>query len=82
MGLAREMAKRLYETIGVRGTARWATRDMSLDEFRIEELTAYRPTSLTQAMDSLGEVAGKYYEEIEDVDAFVADLRGRGPEDE
>ncbi len=80
--LASKMAQRLYEMIGVRGTARWATSDMSLYEFRIEHLTEYRQTSILEAMESLREVAGKYYEEIEDINAFVAELRGRGPEDE
>ena len=55
---------------------------MKLRQFSIEELTEYRETSLTKAFESLREVAGKYYEEIDDIDAFVADLRGREPEDE
>ena len=80
--LASSMAERLYETIGVRGTGKWESKSLELLEFRIEELTEYRQTSLTEAIESLREVAGKYYEEIEDVNAFVAELRGRGPEDE
>lgn len=80
--LASSMAERLYETIGVRGTGKWESKSLELQEFRIEELTDYRQTSLTEAFESLREVAGKYYEEIEDVNAFVAELRGRGSEDE
>lgn len=80
--LASEMGERLYETIGVRGKGEWKVGSMEIHEFRIEELTKYRQTTLTKAFESLREVAGKYYDEIEDIDAFVADLRGREPEDE
>ena len=80
--LARELAARLYEIIGVRGTASWATSDMSLQDFRIEHLTGYRQTSLTEAFESLRELAEEHYQKIGDIDAFVADLRGREPEDE
>ena len=67
MGLAREMAKRLYETIGVRGRGKWEVGSMKLHDFHIEELTEYRQTSLTNAIESLREVAEKYYEEIDDI---------------
>lgn len=82
MELARAMAERLYEMVGVRGTGKWEATTLGLKEFRVEELTAYRQTTISNAIESLREVAGKYYEEIEDVNAFVADLRGRGPEEE
>ncbi len=80
--LAREMATRLYEIIGVRGKGVWEVGSMELRDFKIEQITEYRQTSLTKAFESLREVTEKYYVEIEDVNAFVADLRGRGPEDE
>ena len=80
--LAQEIAKHLYKIIGVRGSAKWEVETMKLCSFCIEELTEYRQTSLTEAFESLSEVAAKHYADLEDVDAFVADLRGRGPEDE
>ena len=76
------MAKRLYDVIGVRGTAKWNTTEFRPVEFTVEHLSEYRQASILEAMESLREVAGKYYEEIEDINAFVAELRGRGPEDE
>lgn len=80
--LASKMAKRLYDVIGVRGTAKWNTTEYRPVEFTVEHLSEYRQASILEAMESLREVAGKYYEEIEDINAFVAELRGRGPEDE
>lgn len=75
--LAREIAQHLYKTIGVRGSAKWEVETMKLHSFCIEELTPYRQTTLTEAFDSLSEVAAKHYADLEDVDAFVADLRGQ-----
>lgn len=80
--LAREMARRLYETIGVRGRGKWDVKNMRLREFYIEGLTEYRQTSITSAIESLREVTEEHYQSIEDIDAFVADLRGREPENE
>ena len=80
--LAQEIAKHLYKTIGVRGSASWEAETMKLHSFCIEELTEYRQTSLTEAFDSLSEVAAKHFADLEDVEAFVAELRGGGPEDE
>lgn len=80
--LASSMAHRLYDVIGVRGTAKWSIAEYKPVAFTVEQLTEYRQTSLTEAFDSLSEVAAKHYADLEDVNAFVADLRGRGPEDE
>ena len=77
--LAQEIARHLYRMIGVRGVARWEVETMKLHSFCIEELTEYRQTSLTEAFDSLSEVAAKHYADLEDVEAFVAGLRGREP---
>ncbi|MDE0610587.1 MAG: hypothetical protein OXH77_11855 [Anaerolineaceae bacterium] len=80
--LASKMAKRLYDVIGVRGTAKWNIADNVPEHFTVEQLMEYRQTSLLKAMQSLREVAGEHYKEIEDVNAFVAELRGRGEQDE
>lgn len=74
--IARELGQRLYSVVGVKGKARWNTRDMSLDYFLIEELTPYTPKSITQAVEALQRTASKYYEAVDDIDALVADARG------
>lgn len=72
--LASRIAPFLYQRIGVRGVARWDTRDMSLAEFRIEELTPYRQKSIKIAFDNLRELAGQHFDSSEDL---AAELRGR-----
>ncbi|MCY4527050.1 MAG: hypothetical protein OXB89_10650 [Anaerolineaceae bacterium] len=76
--LAKEMAERLYKVVGVKGTGKWEAASKRLLAFRIDELTAYRETSITEAFESLRDISGKYYDEIDDVNAFITDLRGRG----
>lgn len=80
--LASNMAHRLYEVIGVRGNAKWNVAEYKPVEFTVNSLMDYQQTSILQAMESLGKVAGEYYRGIEDINEFVADLRGRGIQDE
>jgi len=75
ISLAKRMSPLLYQRIGVRGIAQWDTRDMSLYEFRIEELSPYRQKSVRESFDRLREVAGHYFDESDDFD--IADLRGK-----
>lgn len=74
--IARQLGARLYEMVGVRGTAQWDIRDLSLQYFVIEELTPYESTSLNKALDTLAELAAHHYETVPDIEALVSDLRG------
>jgi hypothetical protein len=82
LALARTMAKFLYERVGVSGVAQWDIRNMSLYEFRIEELLDYRQTPVKEAMNHLRDAIGDYYDDIEDVEAYIAELRGNDELDE
>lgn len=73
--VARQLGTRLYSEIGVRGTARWDLRDMSIVFFRIDELLSYKETNLTEAIEHLAELASPYFEAIDDLDTYFADLR-------
>jgi hypothetical protein len=79
--LARQLGQRLYSWVGLWGTAKWRSNDLSLQEFRVEQVTQYEDTPLTQAMASLSEAAGEYFEGIEDVQRYVSELRGASEED-
>ena len=77
MELASKIAQRLYEIIGVRGISTRVSSDLSLINFKVLELTDYRQAPLLEAFDSLKDVAGKYYEQIPNIDSFIDELRGR-----
>lgn len=64
--LARQIAQRLYQQIGVRGIAEWNITDMSLQKFYVEELTPYRKTKLDDALDALYEIVGQDLEKLWD----------------
>jgi hypothetical protein len=75
LDLARKIARRLYDTIGVTGTVTWDLRDMSVHDFRISELLEYEDTPPTQAFKSLSDLIGDYYEGV-DVEKLIRDIRG------
>jgi hypothetical protein len=64
--LAISMAARLYQSIGVRGTATYDEQDKTLASFHIEELLPYRDAA--DAFKGLVEIVGNYYDRLEDYD--------------
>ena len=75
---ARQLGARLYRSVGVRGQADWDVSDMSLQYFLVEDVVPYTESSLEQALTSLYDLAGSAFREIDDIDAFVSDIRGHG----
>ena len=80
--LACALASRLYERIGVRGIASWDMSENKLSKFKITELTPYRKKSLTEAFDALRNLAEPHYRDIEDIGAFVAEMRGQDEDEQ
>ena len=68
--VARQLGKRLYSEIGVKGLARWDLRDMSLTFFRIDEMLDYEAKPVAEALDNLYSLAGQHFEAIDDVEAL------------
>lgn len=60
------MAARLYQSIGVRGTAAYDPRDRSLRAFHIEELLPYRDEPSKDTFQGLAEIVGRYYNRIDE----------------
>ncbi len=63
------MAARLYQSIGVRGTAVYDPRDHTLRAFHIEELLPYRDSGSTardrDTLNGLANIVEKYYDRID-----------------
>lgn len=72
--LAIQLAARLYQSIGVRGTATYDEESKTLSSFHIEELLAYRDAS--DAFKGLVEIVGNFYDRIEDYDSSFDELDG------
>ena len=75
--VARELGQRLYETVGVRGRARWNIYDMGLVDFTVEEVLPYRTGLLLDNLTTLRNMVGEHLEEIDDIDTYTRNLRGQ-----
>lgn len=73
--LAREIAKHLYEEIGVRGLATWEVSGPRIVDMEAYELLPYRRTSPKEAIQALQESAGKDWGKIADPEEFLRKLR-------
>ena len=76
IGLASQLGSLLYQLVGLDGDARWDTQNFEIEDFRVTGITDYRDTPLIEAFRSLSEISDYYYSDVEDVVAYVAELRG------
>jgi hypothetical protein len=79
--LARQLATKLYQVVGLRGIAQWDAQTFELDELEVEEVIDYVPIPVSEAFEGLSNLIGKYYADIDDVEDYVANLRDKSPED-
>ena len=74
--LARKLGERLYLWAGLSGLATIDSDSLEILDFRVDTITDYEGnSSLITAFNQLKELAGKYYEDIRDVEKYVSDLR-------
>lgn len=73
--LARSLAARLYERVGVEGHAVWRSPEYQIIDFVIESLLPYRKTSLSEALRALAEAAGPHAWEGDDAAEALQLLR-------
>lgn len=79
--LAKQLGEKLYSWVGLRGTGKWASKDLTLKEFVGEGISSYEDTPVSEAMAELSQMVGHYFAEVEDVEQHVSELReGYGEE--
>ena len=76
--LAKELAKSLYETVGLAGIATWESNSYKILAFNAEEIIPYRHENLLSAFATLRRAVGGAFDDIEDVEEHVMALRGGG----
>lgn len=74
--MARKLGKRLYEGVGIRGLAHWDTQTLKVESFEVYELTDYEEINLVDAFAEVREAVGDAFDHIDDVNAFVSEIRG------
>ena len=73
--MTRQAALRLYERVGLRGEALWNMETLKIESFMINEILDFEDVGVVQAFAELREIAGVYFDQIDNVDAFVERLR-------
>lgn len=74
--LARQLGSRLYERVGLRGTAIWNTSDWSIQSFRVTEILEYQDTPLREAIAELATASGpSAWADETDIEQAIAKLR-------
>jgi hypothetical protein len=70
--------ERLYQDVGIEGTATWRVDTWELMHFKAKRITDYQPhkNNLVRSFESLAEVAGDRWKDI-DIEQFIAEMRGR-----
>lgn len=74
--LARKLAPRLYEEVGVEGLATWDTEDWSILEFEVTGVTDYKEGRILDAFDDLSDALGDSWSDVDDVNEEIRRLRG------
>jgi hypothetical protein len=74
--LARELARHLYEWLGLMGEAELKSESLQISEFRVIGITNYRESeSIRKSFTGLSEIVGDSFANIQDVDKYINSLR-------
>lgn len=71
----KQIARYLYDKIGLLGKARWNRETLTIEEFYIRSILPYRGGSLLETMDKLRQSVGRYFDAIDDPVEYVRRLR-------
>jgi hypothetical protein len=74
-GIARRLGERLYTWVGLEGVAKWNAREYSIEEFTVTDLLEFESGSVVEAFSALKQLAGHYFNDIDDPDDYVNEMR-------
>lgn len=73
--LAKTLAFKLYEYVGLSGKATWNSATWSLVSFNVQSITDYEDGSIKGAFQELADAAGDAWTDVSDVTAYIRSLR-------
>ncbi|WP_018015521.1 hypothetical protein [Teredinibacter turnerae] len=79
--IAKELGHKLYSLAKFEGAAKWQSKTLELEEFKIHTVKEFPNTDPTKVLGELSGMIGDAFSEINDVCAFVTDLRNGGGEE-
>lgn len=72
---AKEVARHLYTNVGIKGVGKWDAESNELIDFRAISIDPYEGGSVVDAINEASEIAGKYFEDIDNVVDYISRLR-------
>lgn len=75
--LAKRLAPKLYTRVGVEGTAQYDPHDWSIQSVTIDNILPYEDIPFSQALEELYKASPSAWSDIDNVDAYLRDLRSQ-----
>lgn len=73
--LAKTLASKLYEHVGLSGKATWNSETRSIISFNVQSITNYEGGPIKGAFQELADAAGDAWSDVQDVTAYIRSLR-------
>lgn len=70
--ISKQLAPKLFEEVGLRGTAKWDAISYQVIDFKISEVIEYEPKHLKKTFNDLRNLLGKYWDGVDDVSAYLS----------
>jgi hypothetical protein len=73
--LAKKLANRLYESIALKGMAKWRKHDYRIEDFKIEAVQHFEAGKITEAMKELRGSIGAFWDKVGNIDDYILNAR-------
>jgi hypothetical protein len=73
--LAKSLATKLYEHVGLSGKATWNSATWAIVSFNVQSISHYRGGSIKEAFQELSETAGDAWSDVQNLTAYIRSLR-------
>lgn len=70
--IAKQLAPKLFEEVGLKGTAKWDAISYQVTEFKIIDIIEYEPKTLKKTFNDLRNSLGKYWDGVDDVSTYLS----------
>ena len=74
--LVRELGQHIYENVMVSGTVTWFRKNMTVRRIHVTSFESQKKGSILEALNRVYEAGGKAWDEVDDPEAVIAEMRG------
>jgi hypothetical protein len=69
--IAKQLAPKLYEDVALHGVAKWDKKTYRVIDFKVSSIGELKDISLTDAFKQIQDIIGKYWDEVDDIQAVI-----------